>query len=61
MGDNGILEACFDDATAVLALPEPNRRRLRTSNEIEWLNEEERRRERAIRHPPAGRGPHGTA
>jgi putative transposase len=44
-----ILEAGFDDATAVLALPEPYRRRLRTSNSIERLNEEIRRRERVIR------------
>jgi putative transposase len=43
------LEAGFDDATAVLALPEPYRRRLRTSNGIERLNEEVRRRERVIR------------
>jgi putative transposase len=44
-----VLEAGFDDATAVLALPEPYRRRLRTSNGIERLNEEIRRRERVIR------------
>lgn len=44
-----ILEAGFDDATAVLALPEPYRRRLRTSNSLERLNEEIRRRERVIR------------
>lgn len=44
-----VLEAGFDDATAVLALPEPYRRRLRTSNSIERLNEEIRRRERVIR------------
>jgi transposase-like protein len=43
------LEAGFDDATAVLALPEPYRRRLRTSNGRERLNEEVRRRERVIR------------
>jgi putative transposase len=43
------LEAEFDDATAVLALPEPYRRRLRTSNAMERLNEEVRRRERVIR------------
>jgi putative transposase len=43
------LETGFDDATAVLALPEPYRRRLRTSNGIERLNEEVRRRERVIR------------
>lgn len=44
-----ILEAGFGDATAVLALPEPYRRRLRTSNGMERLNEEVRRRERVIR------------
>jgi transposase-like protein len=44
-----ILEAGFDDATAVLVLPEPYRRRLRTSNGLERLNEEVRRRERVIR------------
>ena len=44
-----LLEAGFDDASAVLALPEPYRRRLRASNGIERLNEEVRRRERVIR------------
>jgi putative transposase len=44
-----ILEAGFDDATAVLAVPEPYRRRLRTSKGMERLNEEVRRRERVIR------------
>lgn len=43
------LEAGFDDATAVLALPDPYRRRLRTTNSVERLNEEIRRRERVIR------------
>jgi putative transposase len=43
------LERGFDDATAVLALPEPYRRRLQTSNAMERLNEEVRRRERVIR------------
>jgi putative transposase len=33
-----VLEAGFDDATAVLALPEPYRRRLRTTNSLERLN-----------------------
>jgi len=46
---NATLEAGFDDATAVLALPELYRRRLRTSNGMERLNEEVRRRERIIR------------
>jgi transposase-like protein len=43
------LETGFDDATAVLTLPEPNRRRLRTSNTMERLDEEVRRRKRVIR------------
>ena len=44
-----ILEIGFDDATAVLVLPEKYRRRLRTTNALERLNEEIRRRERVIR------------
>jgi transposase-like protein len=43
------LERSFDDATAVLALPDPSRRRLRTTNAVERLNEEMRQRERVIR------------
>src|SRR5260370_26359815 len=43
------LEAGFDDATAVLALPEPYRQRLRTTNSVERLNPQVRRRERVIR------------
>lgn len=43
------LEAGFDDATAVLSLPEKYRKRLRTTNSVERLNEEVRRRERVIR------------
>jgi putative transposase len=43
------LERGFDDATAVLALPRPYRKRLRTTNGQERLNEEVRRRERVIR------------
>jgi transposase-like protein len=43
------LEAGFDDATAVLALPLHYRRRLRTTNGVERLHEEIRRRERVIR------------
>jgi putative transposase len=43
------LERGFDDATAVLALPVPYRKRLRTTNGVERLNEEIRRRERVIR------------
>lgn len=44
-----ILETGFDDATAVLTLPEKYRKRLRTTNGLERLNEEIRRRERVIR------------
>lgn len=44
-----VLEAGFDDATAVLVLPEKYRRRLRTTNGVERLIEEVRRRERVIR------------
>ncbi|WP_244865243.1 IS256 family transposase, partial [Xylanibacillus composti] len=43
------LETGFDDATAVLSLPEKYRKRLRTTNSVERLNEEVRRRERVIR------------
>jgi transposase-like protein len=43
------LERGFDDATAVLALPLAYRKRLRTTNGQERLNEEVRRRERVIR------------
>jgi transposase-like protein len=43
------LERGFDDATAILALPTAYRKRLRTTNGVERLNEEIRRRERVIR------------
>src|SRR5258708_29135922 len=43
------LERGFDDATAVPALPFHYRTRLRTTNGVERLNEEIRRRERVIR------------
>ncbi len=43
------LEAGFDDAIAILAFPFPLRKRLRTTNAVERLNEEIRRRERVIR------------
>lgn len=43
------LERGFDDATAVLALPQPYRKRQRTVNGEGRLNEEVRRRERVIR------------
>lgn len=44
-----VLEEGFDDVIAVLALPERYRRRLQTTNGIERLNEEIRRREQVIR------------
>jgi transposase-like protein len=43
------LEAGFEDAMAVMVLPEKYRKRLRTTNMQERLNEEVRRRERVIR------------
>lgn len=43
------LENGFEDATAVMVLPEPYRRRLRSTNIMERLNVEIRRRERVIR------------
>ena len=47
-----ILEEGFDDVMAVMSLPEKYRKRLRTSNSIERLNEEIRRRDRVIRIYP---------
>ena len=43
------LEAGFEDALAVLFFPEPYRKRLRSTNSQERLNQEIRRRERVIR------------
>ena len=43
------LEAAFEDAMAVMVLPDKYRKRLRTTNMQERLNEEIRRRERVIR------------
>lgn len=43
------LEAAFEDMVAILPLPEKYRRRLRSTNMQERLNEEIRRRERVIR------------
>lgn len=43
------MEAGFEDAVAVMVLPEKYRKRLRTTNMQERLNEEVRRRERVIR------------
>jgi putative transposase len=47
------LERGFEDATAILALPALYRQRLRTTNAVERLNEEVRRRERVIRIFPS--------
>ena len=47
-----ILEDGFDDVIAVMYLPEKYRRKLRTSNGLERLNEEIRRRDRVIRIYP---------
>jgi len=44
-----VLETGFDDVMAGMSLPLKYRRRLRTTNSIERLNEEIRRRERVIR------------
>jgi len=44
-----LLDEGFDEITSVFALPESYRKRLRTTNSIERLNEELRRRERVIR------------
>jgi putative transposase len=43
-----VLESGFDDATAVLELPEACRVRIRTTNNVERLNREIRRREKVI-------------
>lgn len=43
------LEEGFEDAMAVMSLPEKYRKRLRSTNMLERLNEEVRRRERVIR------------
>jgi putative transposase len=48
-----ILEEGYEDATAVFALPAAYRVRLRTTNSVERLNEEIRRRERVIRIFPS--------
>jgi len=44
-----LLDEAFDDVTAVLTLPFKYRRKLRTTNMVERLNQEIRRRERVIR------------
>jgi putative transposase len=43
------IEEAFDDITAVMDLPKKYRKRLRTTNSAERMNEEIRRRERVIR------------
>ena len=43
------MEEGFEDSMAVMGLPEKYRKRLRTTNMQERLNEEIRRRERVIR------------
>ena len=47
-----LLESAFDEVTAVLALPVKYHRLLRTTNSVERLNEEIRRRDRVIRIYP---------
>ena len=44
-----VLESGFADATAVLELPKRYRTKLHTTNSLERVNEEIRRRERVIR------------
>ena len=44
-----VLETGFDDVMSIMSLPLKYRKRLRTTNSIERLNEEIRRRERVIR------------
>lgn len=44
-----LLDEAFDDVTAVLILPFKYRKKLRTTNMVERLNQEVRRRERVIR------------
>lgn len=43
------LEEAFEDAMAIMALPDKYRKRLRTTNRQERLNQEVRRREKVIR------------
>ena len=49
-----VLEDGFDDAMAVMSLPRKYRQKFRTSNGVERLNEEIRRRDRVIRIYPNG-------
>jgi len=48
-----LLDEAFDDITVVFSLPLKYRKKMRTSNGIERLNEEIRRRDRAIRIYPS--------
>jgi transposase-like protein len=48
-----LLDDSFDDITAVFSLPTKYRQKMRTSNAIERLNEEIRRRDRALRIFPS--------
>ncbi len=52
------LEEGFEDAVSVRVLPEKYRRRLRTINMQERMNEEIRRRERVIRIVPNAESAH---
>jgi transposase-like protein len=47
-----LLESAFDEVTSVLSLPSKYHRLLRTTNSVERLNEEIRRRDRVIRIYP---------
>ena len=47
-----LLESAFDEVTSILALPSKYHRLLRTTNSVERLNEEIRRRDRVIRIYP---------
>jgi transposase-like protein len=49
-----LLDESFDDITAVFSLPDKYRKKMRTSNGIERVNEEIRRRDRALRIYPSG-------
>lgn len=48
----GLLESAFEEVTSILALPGKYHRFLRTTNSVERLNEEIRRRDRVIRIYP---------
>ena len=48
-----LLDESFDDITAVFSLPGKYRKKMRTSNGIERVNEEIRRRDRALRIYPS--------